>query len=171
MSSWWQQRTSDERRWLLLTALIVGLCFFWLLLWRPLLDDRRALADRLEAQQLALVEMQQMAQEVQRLQASEPSSGEQIRRDRRSLLALADESARARGLGDALRRVEPQGEQRVRMLIEDAQFAAVSAWLETLQFRLGVEVEEISIERRQLAGQVTVQLTLLDRRPPLQESN
>ena len=168
MKQWWRERNAQERRWLSITALVLSLCLFWLLIWQPVLQDRQRLAERIQSQQLAVSSMQQMASEVARLGASEPSRTAP-RRDHRSLLALADESARSRGLAEALRRIEPQGEQRVRMLLEDAQFAAVSAWLETLQFRMGIEVEEISIERRSLPGQVTVQLTLLDQRPPPQE--
>jgi general secretion pathway protein M len=164
MRQWYGSLVARERRmvWLIAVCLMVLLA---LLVWRPVLQQRAQLGERIQRQQASLVEMQLAAREVQRLQASRSPVSQGPRSDGRSLLALADESARTRGLGEALRRVEPQGDNRVRMLIEDAQFAAVSGWLETLQYRLGVEVEDISIERRSLPGLVSVRLTLLDRRP------
>jgi general secretion pathway protein M len=83
-------------------------------------------------------------------------------RQGKSLLALADASAREAGLQSALRRVEPVGERNVRVGFESANFDQLAQWLELLAGRYGIEAIEFSAERAEGIGLVDARVTLRD---------
>lgn len=80
----------------------------------------------------------------------------------KSLLALADATARSGGLGDALRRVEPAGARTVKLAFESARFDVLVAWIEALATSYGVEAVELSVDRADGVGFVNARVTLQD---------
>ena len=78
----------------------------------------------------------------------------------RSLLSVTDGSARTAGLGDALKRVEPDGSTGVRVWLEGAPFDSVIGWLRVMSSSYGVDVDSASIERTATAGRVNARLSL-----------
>src|SRR5690606_31951363 len=77
-----------------------------------------------------------------------------------SLLALADSSARSAGMSAALRRIQQDGSDAVRMRFEGANFDRLIVWLDELESRHGVSVREMTVDRAEGAGLVNVSLTL-----------
>jgi general secretion pathway protein M len=80
----------------------------------------------------------------------------------KSLLALADATAREAGLGEAIRHVEPAGARNVKVSFEGANFDALAQWMETLAGGYGVEATELSADRADGAGLVNARVTLQD---------
>ena len=78
----------------------------------------------------------------------------------RSLLSVADSEARTAALGPALKRVEPEGKDAVRVWLDGASFDALVAWLEVMSSRYAADVDTISIERAGAPGLVNARLTL-----------
>ena len=78
----------------------------------------------------------------------------------KSLLALVDETAKQGGLGQAMKRVEPEGQDKVRIQLDDALFDDISRWLDKLDTSHSVRVERITIDKLERAGFVNVRLTL-----------
>jgi len=162
MREWWNGLTANERRMLRIGAPLALLLLGWALVWHPL-AQRRALLQQdvaLRAGELAYV--QRGAAEVERLRAN----GVRSRADRagRSLLALADATARGAGLEAALRRVEPASGRGVRVVFENARFDALAAWLEELSRGYGVEAGDFSADRADGVGLVNARVMLQD--PP-----
>lgn len=125
--------------------------------WEPLADSRAAERERVAAQRALLDWLDTVA----------PVAAQWRRRDGgatdlggRSLLGLADETARAAGLAGALSRIEPAGDQRVRVWLEGAEFLAVMGWLEQLAVRHPVAVSQLDIDRGRAEGLVNVRVTL-----------
>lgn len=146
-----------ERFLLLAGAVLVALVLLYGLAWKPL-GERVASLRTTVAEQTALHQwMQGAVQEIRQLRGrQQPATGE-----RASLLALADRTAREHGLGAAIRRVEPEGGDKVRIQLEQAPFDDVTGWLEQLVARHGVRIEIITIETRdQQPGMVNARLTL-----------
>jgi general secretion pathway protein M len=83
-------------------------------------------------------------------------------RQGKSLLALADVSARGAGLANALKRVEPAGPRSVRVSFEVANFDALIGWIETLARDYGVQASDLSIDRAEGLGLVNARVTLED---------
>ncbi len=148
-----------ERFLLMAGVALITLVLLYGLVWKPL-GDRVSSLRATVIEQTALHQwMQTTAGEIRRLRGQQrPPSGE-----RASLLSLADRTAREHGLGAAIRRVEPEGGDKVRIQLEQAPFDDITRWLEQLVARHAVVIEIITIEARDEAGLVNARLTLQGR--------
>lgn len=160
IAAWWQGLAPNERRLLALGAPLALLLLGWALLWHPLAQKRAELTQDVENRRRDLAYVERGAAEVARQRAA----GTHSRADRagRSLLALADATARAGGLEGALKRVEPAGARSVRVSFETANFDALARWLETLAQGYGIEASDLSADRADGIGLVNARVTLQD---------
>lgn len=160
MRAWLAERSPRERTVLLGGGALILAILAWGLVWDPLARSRSRLEERIATAQADLAWMRGASAEVQRLRATAGGAG--LDRAGRSLLALADTTARDAGLGPALTRVEPVNETRVNVWFERASFDTVATWLETLAQRYGVAVDELSADRVEGVGLANVRVTLVD---------
>jgi general secretion pathway protein M len=160
IAAWWRALAAQERRLLGAGALVALLLLGWALLWHPLAVRRAELEQGLGEQRRDLAYVRLGAAEIARLRAA----GTQSRADRqgRSLLALADATARGAGLEGALKRVEPVGSRSVRVSFEAANFDALVQWIEGLSGSYGVEANDLSADRAEGIGLVNARVTLQD---------
>lgn len=142
--------------------LYIGLGFLtlllvWLVLLAPLSSARRSLQREIETKEEELAWMQTAAQEVRQ------HAGHGSGRGGASPLAVIDDSARQFvGLGQAMQRVEPDGERKVRVWLEGAVFDDLLRWLAQLKLGDGIEVEEVVVEQvRPGSSVVNARLTLV----------
>ncbi len=157
MKAWWTGLADRERKLVLVAAVAFGLLLWWLLLLRPLGAARASAVERLP---LALQEA--AASEAAAMTIKARGSAAPAPRVGRSLLALADASAREAGLSASLDRVEPLGEFEVRVWLKDADFDALATWAERLANSEGVTISEWSVDRSLAPGVVNARLTLKD---------
>ena len=160
MRAWWDKLEARERSMVAFGGLTVVLMLGWALVWHPLALKRAELTRTIDAQRRDLAYVRVAGAEVDRLRAA----GMRARGDRqgRSLLALADATARAGGLESALRRVEPLGATSVRVSFEFANFDALVAWIEWLTRDYGIEATDVSADRADGVGLVNARVTLQD---------
>ena len=160
MIAWWRNLSVKDRRVLGIGAIAAALLLGWALLWHPLATRRDELERSVQNQRRDLAYVQQGAAEIANLHGT----GERSRADRegKSLLALADATARAAGLETALKRVEPVGARSVRVSFEAANFDAMVQWLDSLSKRFGVEASDLSADRADGTGLVNARVTLQD---------
>jgi general secretion pathway protein M len=135
-------------------AVMLVLVLIYLLAWEPLvqakhqraaaLDRARALATRIE-QAAVLVRGQ--------------SSGRSIDRNT-SLVAAIDRTSRSPVLGKAPSRVQPEGDDEVKVWIEDVPFNNLLRWLQDLETRYGIGAVTAEVERGARPGVVSVRLSL-----------
>lgn len=145
-----------DRFLLLAGGVVIAIALLYGLVWKPLGDRVASLRVAVVDQAALLQWMQGTAQDIRQLRGQQrPGAGE-----RASLLSLTDRTARERGLGAAIRRVEPEGGDKVRIQLEQAPFDDMVGWLELLISRHGVRIEIISIDARDQAGLVNARLTL-----------
>ncbi|GAA0722410.1 type II secretion system protein M [Dokdonella soli] len=158
IAAWWQALAPNERRMLGIGTVIVVVLLGWALLWHPLAAKRAELEQNVENQRRDLAYVRLGAAEVEKLR----SAGTRSRADRqgKSLLALADATARAAGLDAALKRVEPVGARSVRVSFEAANFDALVQWIEGLSKGYGVEASDLSADRADGIGLVNARVTL-----------
>ena len=158
--AWWANLASREQRMVAAGAIVVALMLGWALIWHPLAAKRSLLLDTVDAQRRDLAYVRVAAAEVERLRAA----GTRSRADRqgRSLLALADATARGAGLESALKRVEPVGATSVRVSFEFAGFDPLIAWTESLSRDYGIETTDFSADRADGVGLVNARVTLQD---------
>lgn len=154
MKAWWLALQERERRVLLAAAaLLIGLAW-WSLLLQPLTAARestRAAVARLQAANANAAHQVDAILVARNLAAP---------RAVQSLFALVDSSARSAGLMSAQTRVEPLGEDRVRVTMDAVSFNQLTAWLEQLDRDEGVDIAEWSVDRGLAPGVVNAAMTL-----------
>ena len=144
-----------ERRFLLAGAIVLLFSVVFLAVVQPLRSYHANLENRVAAERELVAWMRGAAEVLQQRgprQAATDRSG--------SLLATADASARDAGLAQALRRIQQDGEDAVRVRLESAGFDTVIVWLENLEQRYGIVPSEMTVERIDTPGMVNASLTL-----------
>jgi general secretion pathway protein M len=154
MKAWWEGLNSRER---LLTAggaMLVLALLLYALAWQPFQASHRRLRQSVAEQRAELAAMRQMAEEIKRLDGS---GGKPPTVDGRSLLTLVDQTARAAGLGAALKRVTPQGEDRLGVQFDAVEFDKLVPWLGALERDYRIVIVNLSVDRA-TAGRVNARL-------------
>ena len=155
---WWAARQPRERALLMIAAGLAVLVLLVAIVYLPLQRHRSALAAQVEQAELDLLAARRYADEI-RSAGSQPTTASLPGPDR-SLLALVDEGLREAGLTSVLARIEPEGDRRVRLWLEDAPFDSLIAWLERASAEQGVRLIDASVDRELAPGLVSVRLTL-----------
>lgn len=158
MREWWNAREPRERRILLIGGAVTAVLLIWALVWYPLQRSRAELRLRVDTQRSDLQQMRSDSARVAQLRGL--GARAKVERQGKSLLALADATARGAQLANELRRVEPVGPKSVRVSLEGASFDAVADWLDGLSRDFGVVATDLSADRAEGAGRVNARVTL-----------
>lgn len=158
MKDWLDNLGSRERLMLAAGAVLLVLLLLYVLLLEPLLSGYHALQESVAEQRDTVHWMQGSAETIQRLRSSGGTAAKGL--GGRSLLAVTDSTARAGGLGPALKRVEPEGGNSVRVWLDGAPFDVLVKWLGTLSTQHGVEADSVTLERNEAPGLVNARLML-----------
>ncbi len=156
MKAWWFGLQASERRTLMIAAPLLFIILIYFAGWEPLQQDITALQKHVTEQRAVKSWMQQSAAEVKQLRGSTSSS----QRNGRSLLAVVDQTTKQARLGSSVKRLEPAGSDSVKVMLEEASFDDMMAWLQSLEQSQGLTVATISIDRQAASGRVNARLTL-----------
>lgn len=140
------------------TLLLVGL-LGWEWVVQPGLEWRETQSRLLVEKTKTLAWMQQSATEVARLKSGTPRPST-VAVGGESLLALADRTAREKGLGSGMKRVEPDGEDRVRLWFEKIPFAGLMGWMTELADKQGARAQNVTVDREEEPGLVRARVVL-----------
>jgi general secretion pathway protein M len=158
MKEWFQGLGSREQMLVGAGAVVLVLLLLYGLIWAPLGEGYHTMKTRVSAQRDTAEWMEQGAQTLQQLKRRAPAARGL---GGKSLLAMADSTARSNGLGPSLKRVEPEGSRNVRVWLEDASFDLVVKWLGTLSTSYGIETDSATMERLTgETGKINARLTL-----------
>lgn len=127
----------------------VALTLLWLVVVEPLQQRRAMLKAGVPAQRSLLAWMQ--AQDLQ-----DGATGG----DAGSLFAVVDRSARTTRFADGVQRLQPDGEDNVRIWLEAVPYADLVRWLAALETDRNITPLAISLERSEDSGQVNARITL-----------
>ena len=158
--AWWNTLQPRERRMIAIGAVACVLLLAWAFIWHPLARARADLHTRVDRQRDDVAWMRAASGQATELHAAGERS--HVERQGKSLLALADVSARAAGLSGALKRVEPTGGNSVRVSFEVASFDMLVDWLNQLARDYGVRVTDFSADKVEGLGLVNARVTLED---------
>lgn len=162
MRAWWETLSARERLLVIgglgLTLALLG----YALVWEPFRTSHRQLQQRVAEQRADLIWMRQAAREVKRLSGN---AGTSPTRDGRSLLTLVDQTARAAGLASALKRVAPQGEDKLSAQLDGVEFDKLIPWLGMLEHDHRIAIVNLSIDRANATGLVNARVILRETRP------
>jgi general secretion pathway protein M len=155
LQAYWAGLQSRERHTLIAGALALILLLGYALVWEPYQSELKRLRQSVAEQEQLLAWMEQAAAEVAQLRRSAPARSA----SRQPLLTLVDTTARQRGLGGALKRVQPDGEA-VQVWLEQAAFDEVLRWVDGLARSHGIRVNGMVVERAEASGLVNARLVL-----------
>ena len=136
-------------------ALFLTLLFTWMTLDRRVQRLETVVHDQKTLDQWMHLAAQQVAQ----LRGAQ-SPGQSRGAGGRSLLAVVDQTAKQSGLGGAIKRVEPDKEDRVRVSLEQVAFDDMVRWLSSLRQSYAVNVDTVTIDRQPQPGLVNANLVL-----------
>jgi len=157
MKAWFMSLARRERLMVSIGAGVVALVLLYLVVWLPVASHTARLEQSVAEQQVLKHWMQRAAAEARQLRGSAVVS----RGDAgRSLLAVVDETAKQAKLGPAVKRIQPDGQDLVRVSLEQAPFDDVVTWLAGLQQAQGVSVVDATLDRQSASGLVNARLTL-----------
>lgn len=158
MKAWWDNLNSREQMMTAAGAALLLLFLIYILVLSPIYSGYDAISDTVDKQRTTVLWMQESAQTLTSLKRSSGRAAQGL--GGRSLLSVADSTARAGGLGPALKRVEPEGRDSVRVWLDGASFDVLVKWLGTLSTNFGINAETVTLERSTTAGRVNARLTL-----------
>ena len=159
MMAYLKQLNEHERLLLLIAVPLLVIVLLYVMVWRPFSSHNDMLEQRVERQQDVLQYMHKAAQQVKQLRRQQSTTNR--RGANQSLLALVDRTVKQAKLARALKRVEPDGSDKVNVRLEQAGFDDMVGWLESLQQRYAITVKDISIDAQDVPGIVNARLTLI----------
>ncbi|HHI91899.1 MAG TPA: type II secretion system protein M [Gammaproteobacteria bacterium] len=156
MKTWFNGLEANERRMLIVGGGLLLVMLLYIGIWEPLTNKVETLRISTAEQTALLTWMRSAAQEVKKLrgrdsQQAKPASGQ-------SLLTLVDRTAKSGRLGTALKRVQPDGDEKVGVWLESANFDDLVRWLATLETRHDVRVVSSVFQALETAGRVDARL-------------
>ena len=160
MKDWYDNLEPRERRIVIAGAIVLVIALLYLLAWEPWVKKISTLEKSNQANQELLVWMEQSAVEAKQLQAKLKASGPSGRSKGQSLLGTIDRTAKTGKLGKSVKRVQPDGQTRARVWLENASFDSMVSWLEKLQRQQGIRIVTSVIEKQDEPGLVNARLVL-----------
>lgn len=161
MKEWYLGLELRERQLVAGGGAVLLLLILYLMIWEPIASGYTDLSDAVQRKQETLAWMQQAAAQINALKGRGGGSTRGL--GGRSLLAVVDQAARSGGLGNAIKRIEPDGNKGVKIWFEGAAFDPMVLWLDKMVKNFQIEPSIITIEPIG-GGRVNARLTLLE--PP-----
>jgi len=156
MKAWYNAKEPQEQRIILILGVIIGLSLVYLLIWSPLSEAFLQKNSQVKAKQQLLSWMEKTGKQIISLK---PQSRLQ-QRSTGPILSTVDRTIKTAGLGQTLKRLEPQGNQRVQIWFEKTAFDTLIIWLGKLTTEYAYQIQTINIERLDQPGLVNARLVL-----------
>ena len=157
MKNWYLSKDPTERIIILFIGVIIVLALFYLLVWSPISISHNRNLSQLENKRQLLSWMQSTSIEIKQLQNSSPAG----RAQSGPLLSTVDSTIKSSELAQTMKRLEPQGNDKVQIWFENTGFDALILWLGTLANQHQIQVDSINIDRQPEAGKVNARLVLI----------
>jgi len=157
LKDWFFSRPPRERAIIAGGAILVLLVTIYILAVAPFYSAVSSSARRVATKQGDLAWMRSVGGEVMALNASSPTAPAP---SNESLVVLIDRTARECGLGAALTGQTPNGDNGIRVRLEQADFDKLVVCLGSLQQSHSVNIESANIDRTGKPGFVNASLVL-----------
>ena len=153
MKDWFYRFNTREQMSLLLLGGALLLYLVYVLLWSPLDGRRDDMAQRNVAAAESLQRVDGMVSEILCLREAGGSAA-----PRRNLTGLINQTTASAGL--TVTRLQPNSRGEVQVRMESVAFDAVMVWLNVLEIREGLLVQEVSLSQSGDGGRVNATVRL-----------
>ncbi len=151
MREWWQSLERRERLLVAIAGAFVVAAIIYAAIWEPLSGSITRLSARVNDQRALVAWLHDIGPRVQTLRAG-TIAPENARDRERSLLSVIDRTSKQSGLGDAVTRIQPDGDTRVRVWLANADFDHLVRWLFELRRHYGVHSESALVNAEDQGG-------------------
>ena len=158
MKQWFLSRQPQERLALICMALFITGAALYALFWVPLNEDIAQKRLWVAEQQKTVDWMQQTAIKINQLKQSAKTG--QSKKNSEALLTTIDRTAKQQRLRDVVKRIKPQGNDKVQIWLEQAAFDRMVRWLDLLQQRHNVSITTITVDRQSGSGLINARINL-----------
>ena len=159
MKEQWQQLSLREKRLVIITAIVVAVTLVYFMIWEPIQDGIQTSRVRVNAQTNTLQLIREQAAEAKQLRATKSRAGADAKGGG-SLLVIIERTAQQKNLKSSLQKVQPEGQDGVRVWVENATFDQLIDWLALLENKNTIYVSEIIIERQKEPGRINSRILL-----------
>lgn len=136
-------------------AVVVTILLLYALFWAPLQRDLERLRTEVPRAEQQLQWMRTQVSRVKQLRAAAPAAVQG-----QGLLSFVEQSAQAYNIRGNIKRVEPEGSQAVRLVIDGVAFNGLVEWLANLQKQGGIRIESADLEPLPTPGLINARLRL-----------
>jgi general secretion pathway protein M len=157
LKDWFYSLQARERAIVVSGGVLVLIVAIYLLALAPFYAAVNSRAERVARKEGDLAWMRSVGGEVLALSASSPTA---VAPTNESLVVLIDRTARECGLGAALTGQTPNGDNGIRVRLEQAEFDKLVVCLGSLQQAHSVNIESANIDRTGKPGFVNASLVL-----------
>lgn len=157
MNTWWATLSTRERGVVLAGTGLVLVFLVYIFGWQPFQASNRRLEQTVAERRADLAWMRQAAQEVKALNRSSPAGSPP---DERSLLTVVDQTVREAGMGAALKRVAPQGDDRLSAQLDSVEFDRLLPWLNALEEQHRIALASLTVDRTDTPGLVNARIVV-----------
>jgi len=153
MKDWFYRFNPREQLSLLLLTAAVALYVIYMVLWSPLAERRDDMAQRNVATAESLQRVDGMVSEILRLREQGGSNNQ-----RGNLTGIINQTTATAGL--PVTRLQPNNRGEVQVRLETVPFDAVMGWLNVLENREGLVVQEVALSQSGDSGRVNATVRL-----------
>jgi type II secretory pathway component PulM len=151
----WRELAPRERHWLGWGLTGLGAVGFIVGIWLPLARNIQHLRDAAPRARDQLIVMRAQAAQAKQMRGNVTAT-----RHQGSLTAFIDQSAQAHGLKAHVRQLEAEGNNAVRLTLDNIGFNELTRWLAELQQQSGIRAEQAQLEAQSAPGLVSGRLLL-----------
>jgi len=161
MKDYWNQLKPSERTIISVGGIILSVLILYLAVLEPFMLKTEEYTAKISKQKSQNEWLKKASMEVKQLQVS--AGGPSTKRKAgESLLVVVDRTAKQNKLADSLKRVEPDGSERVRVWLDNAPFDVVAKWLGLLHSNYQLEIESAVFDKVEVVGRVNVRLVIIE---------
>jgi general secretion pathway protein M len=157
LKDWFYSLQARERAIVVIGGVLVLLVAIYILALAPLYAAVNSRAERVARKEGDLAWMRSVGGEVMALSVNSPTAAAPTNE---SLVVLIDRTARECGLGASLTGQTPNGDNGIRVRLEQAEFDKLVVCLGSLQQQHAVNIESANIDRTAKPGFVNASLVL-----------
>ena len=158
IKQWFLSKEPHEKRLLISAGSVMAVLLVYTLIWAPISNGIEKKRVNVIKQRDVLAWMSQAAIEIKSKEGAVKSDSESSKG--KSLLAVVDTSAREERLRDMIKRVEPEGNNEVKIWFEEVPFDLLIKWLDTIARKQGVHVVTLTVQEQKKAGMVNARTVL-----------
>ncbi|HIP81212.1 MAG TPA: type II secretion system protein M [Leucothrix mucor] len=158
MKNWYNSLSARERNLVFYGSILSAIILFWLLVAKPLYNKHNKLTKMIQNKTSALELMQGQSVQVKRLQ--QQNSANKAPKTSGNPQQLVERSLQTWRLKPALGRMQSQGSNAVRLTLKDANADRFMRFLDDLENKYALAVENLSMTADKESGLADIRLTV-----------